>query len=724
MLSTWLYNLIEHSRKREAQPMNFDFVMDKIGNGGHFNLMSDHPKSVSIKTNADFYIKPTLLDTQLDNNSKLILFSAPGATGKSALAKYISYTKKALLWDLSMEKIANHSYSGMLVKALGTKEFSNFTEGLLTGDAVLVIDALDEAEMISGRAAVETLLMDLRTAAMGSVCPNIILCARTETAHFIKKFYSQPEHKLELSQFEVSFFEESNAIEFIKKKIEESRPITSVTIDCIKELFNEIKRLLDNDTEAINSFIGYAPVLEALATFYTEENNTMQLVQKIKSASCSAEIFLKIMEHILIREHRKVVNGFKERCEAEYPDFTNWNDVYSIQEQLVRLINYVLFDEIDDDIFPNDSLPRELKQEYIECVNSFLKDHPFIHTFESDDRPIIDFTGPAFRDYVLAQLMTDKQIGSDCDDYAQCYFSDHGQSVRFPSQLYFDLYEHCSDRTMQLSHFQYLYDAFKAKERTKFASAISVEQVENDIYCTFKQDTFTKKNNIHEADFHVISNDQPLLIHQLNNGYIDLDSDIILGSPNEDVILCNSTIKCNRLIIQSPNIMLIAETGGELLIVSKQGIDSSRCPTAKFELRVDDDRLLKISSPNINDWYKLHKYEYCLDDNASLDITRFENAVRAILKHFRKHSKDAPGKYRDYIDNIIVGGSHLKKDILEFFIGRGIIYQDSKDLRQYKLNNSALEALGINWGMMTSNNMSNMHKVFHSYNEWKQFQQE
>lgn len=707
--------------------MNLDFVLDTMGRGGEYSLMPNHPKEVSVKTEEEFYIKPTLGDVVIKKNSKIILFSAPGATGKSALARYISRKKHALLWDLSMDRIANHSYSGMLVETLGTKDFSRFTQGLTSGEATLVIDALDEAEMISGRAAIETLLLDLRAAALESVCPNIVLCARTETAHFIRNFYSQESSKLDISQYEISFFAETDAVNFVISKIKEnrakaadSRAITAATVDCIKILFDEIGRLLDRNTEEFRSFVGYAPVLEALAVFCNEENNTIQLVQKIQKANCSAEIFQRIMEYILVREQKKVINGFRERCIEEYPDFDDWDCVYSQQEQLIRLINYVLFDEIDLDVYSNPQLPRELLREYHECVGTFLKDHPFIHMFEKNTVPNADFTGPAFRDYVLARLMTDKQIGEDCDDYAQCYFCDHCQNVRFPSQLYFDLYEFNAGNFIRLPHFKYLYDAFKSKERTKFASSVSVEQVDNEIFCTFRQDSATRVRGVHETEFCAQDISEPLQLIQISNGYIDVDSDIILGSPKEDVIISNSSIKCRRLIIQSSSVMLIAETNCETLLACSEGIDASGCPNAKFEIRVDRDDLLKISSPDINDWYKLRRYQYDLEDETQLDVTKFGNAVWAILKHFRKHRKDAPGKHKEYIDNIIVGGSQLKKDILAFFISKGIIYQDSKDPRQYKLNNSALETLGVNWGMLSPNSSGNMNSVLDAYVSWKQ----
>lgn len=720
MISTWLYNIITQEREREALDMNLDRVLDTMGNGGQYELTPRHHRSVSIKDNEEFYVKPVLRDVVTRKNSHLFLFSAPGATGKSALAKYISWEKKALLWDLSKERIANHSFSGMLVESLGTKEFSRFTEGLKDGSAVLVIDALDEAEMISGRAAIETLLLDLREAVNESVCPNIALCARTETAHYIRHFFEQEDHKLDISQYEISFFEETSAIEFIKRKISEKREVTPAIEKCVKALFDEIKRLLDYDEDATRSFIGYAPVLEALAVFCDEESNTMQVLQKIQDANCSAEIFQKIMDYILNREHDKVVNGFKERCIEEYSEFDGWENVYSIQEQLVRIVQFVLLGEIDSEAYTANALPRELMQEYLECVRSFIKDHPFLHMFDMDDAPKADFTGPAFRDYVLARIMTDAGTNMDYDDYAQCYFSDHEGNVRFPSQLYFDLYEYCAAGAMKLTHFKYLYDAFKSKERTKFESSVSVEQVEQSVYCTFKQISSGQQNSEYETEFCATVNDEALQVIQLNNAYVDIDGDVILGSAKEDVVISNSTIKCRKLIIQSSSVMFVAEQNGETLVVSSDGIDTSRCPSTKFEVRADRPDLFKVSTPDINNWYKLHKYNYSLEDDNDLDTTKFWNAVWAILKHFRKHRKDAPGKHREYIDNIVVGKSKIKSDVLSFFVSRGVIYQDAKDLKQYKLNNSALEDMGIYWDMLSAQTNSGISTVMSAYIDWKQ----
>ena len=144
--------------------------------------------SLSQIDNAQFYIKPPFLDICTDNNSKFILFSAPGATGKSALAKFIAHKFKALYWDLSKIKLGENSLHGTLIRAMGTSGFTDFLSAFKQGEILFVIDAFDEADMISGRESIEHLLRDLNELAKESEQCNIVLLARTETAKFIKQY--------------------------------------------------------------------------------------------------------------------------------------------------------------------------------------------------------------------------------------------------------------------------------------------------------------------------------------------------------------------------------------------------------------------------------------------------------------------------------------------------------------------------------------------------------
>lgn len=692
--------------------MNLDVILKKIGTSQNIQLVEGHPRSVSILQNNDFFIKPTLTEIACPKNSKIMLFSAPGATGKSALAKFVSFSKKALLWDLSKEKIANHSFSGMLVESLGTKLFSEFTNGLETGDAVLIIDALDEAEMISGRVAIETLLTDLRAVCINSVCPNVILFARTETAHFIKEFYSKDSTRLEIAHYEISFFEESDAIEFIKYKISQTSDITPATEKWIKEQFAVIKQTIDKDESAIKSFLGYAPVLEALAVYFIDEPNTMKLLLHTQD---STNAFCQIMKYILDREKAKVVGGFKQRCQKEFPSFDNWEILYSEEEQIKRIAYYLIFNSTDYDNCRLD-LPNELAAEYGELIESFLKDHPFIRVSAKENSFEPDFAGVAFRDYVLAKLMNI----SEYDDFARELFANRKDGVKCPSSLFFDFYRNFSQGHTKNSHFQYLYESFKAKEVADSFTYISIEEYDNNVYYCFESAFVKTSNPFINVEFVAPSTTEiGLTIKQINNAYIDISGDVILESgDNEDVTINNSTIKCRKILLCTSNIMLIGEKPGETLLAPAEGFEIKGTGIPKFEIRTDTSDSIKISSPDIHNWYKLSQYEYNLLDESSLDLTKFENAVKNILKHFRKHGKDAPGRHFEFIKNIIIGGSSLKQSVHDFFLSNKIFYQDDKDPKQYKLNMENLEKYGVNWGALSQSSTPNFKPLFDEYSAW------
>lgn len=699
--------------------MDLDIILEnQMGCGTDLTLVDTAPEAVTLVEETPFYIKPILsdVDEQTQLNSKVLLFSAPGATGKSALAKYISYKKKALLWDLSKDKIANHGFTGMIVDSIGADVFSSFTGGLQSGTSVLVIDALDEAEMISGRAALETLLIDIRRYVKDAQSANVVLCARTETAHYIKEFFAREDQSLPVSHYEVGFFEDSSAITFLKKKISVQKVITPAIDQWIKTQFDAIKQLLGDDSHTVRSFLGYAPVLEALAVFFNEEveSNTMHALQDIAEREGSIAIFVSIMDHILVREQGKVSNGFNKRCCTDFSDFKNWDVVYKIDEQLVRIADYITYGTMDFEAYSLPDLPHELSIEYKECIEPFMKDHPFVQNTEKSGNVCIDFTGIAFRDYVLARLMTFPEYSY----YATNYFNEHRHNVRFPSQLFFDFYCYFSNGIIDVAHFPYLYDSFKAKEQADTISRIEVEEADGETTCTFYQQFLKEERITPSVPFQMNMHGEPILIAQASNLYIDTMGDVVLGDGHEDVRISNSTIKCAHLIANAPNIMIIGEAPAGTLLSYTEGLNVDRYPAVKFDVRADKE-YLKVSAPDVTQWYKLRPYKCVLDDAENVDTTKFEYAVKTILKHFRKHGKDAPGRHYEFIQNIIIGGSELKQNILDFFMAQGIIFKDDKDPKQYKLDSEKLEKFGVNWGHISQSSIPDFKDLFRAYCKWK-----
>lgn len=268
---------------------------------------------------------------------------------------------------------------------------------------------------------------------------------------------------------------------------------------------------------------------------------------------------------------------------------------------------------------------------------------------------------------------------------------------------------------MKKSHFLHLYDAFKSKETAKISSAVLLEETDEGIYCRFTQ---TGQKSKEQTEFYLDADSEPIAVNQLNNVYMDVNCDVVLGGNNEDAAITNSTVKCRQLILASQAVMITAQEEGGTVLIAREGINATKCPTAIIELRVEDDSLLKVDIPDINSWFKLRKYKYTFENESDIDITRFENAMKSILKYFRKHGKDAPGRHYEYINNVVVGNSKLKQSVLSFLNARGVIYQDHKDIKQYKLNDTRLDAMGINWGMLAQNSSQGMESVFEAYQKW------
>lgn len=700
MLPGWLYNRVIDAAEKEERTVTLKDVLDSIPNGDSLSLATSHPASVSYMPDVDFYIEPQVSCLACPGNSRVILLSAPGATGKSTLARHLARERNALLWDLSKEKIANHSLSGMIVKALGAKAFSSFTCGLNTSKAVLIIDALDEAEMISGSAAVETLLQDISELITDSSSPTVVLCARTETAHKVA-YYCEEVCHLPIAQYEIGHFDEAHAKEFVLTKLKLRTSVTPAIQNFVDASFGSVRKCL-GDEAACRSFLGYAPVLEALAAAYDPEINTLHQIRQVESTANSTALFDAVMRSILEREQSKVTNAFKQKCADRYPRFHDWEKVYTPEEQLMCIAYFLIFDEIASDCCV--SMSPELAAEYSECVESFLWNHPFLRTG--------NFAGPAFRDYTLARLM----LMSESDMFVDSYLSDPRYAGCKPAQLFFEFYAFYANKVADASHFSLLYSSFKAKETLDTISSVSVTQEGESLYCTFSQGRGQKDPTVTEIVLCVGA--RPLCVSQLTNAVIDINGDLVLGVHGEDVSISSSTVNCRKLVVRTATVYISGSQSAETFIGCTASMDTHLFPHVQFNRREEETAYVKLDIPEVGKWYFLRDCAYKHQSDAPITVERFENIVRSLLHPFRKHGKDAPGKHREYVENVVVGNSKPKQSVYQFFLDIGALYRDAKDMSQLKLDNEKLEMLGLNWGYMSHGFPHTMSRAYQEYITW------
>ena len=191
-----------------------------------------------------------------------------------------------------------------------------------------------------------------------------------------------------------------SAKKYIKNRLaRDNAAVTPVINSCIENQFAEIHRIF-SEKEA-REFLGYAPVLDALEKSLIEVKNTINILQNTASGENNCKIMFNIFDRILDREQMKFVKALKNKFDKHNIEI-NFDEVYTRSEQIGRIIGMKLIN--DTTLFSeiSDTIPDEYKDDYMEVVNSQLPQHPFILAKNKDNAVEYVFSGPAFRDYVVA----------------------------------------------------------------------------------------------------------------------------------------------------------------------------------------------------------------------------------------------------------------------------------------------------------------------------------
>lgn len=679
-----------------------------------------------------FYVAPSFNAVKIDNKistlkPRFILFSAPGATGKSCLAKYIAHEYNAIYWDSSKLKLGENSFDGSLLKMVGPAEYSHFTNDLKEGKAALVIDAFDEAEAVSGRTAIQNFIEDLNHCIDGSTTPCVFLFSRTETAQFIVSLCV--ENNISLQHYEIGFFEETQAISFIGgqlqqlKKIDAThqdgleKGITPAETDCIEKYYYAIQNNISANEKA--SFLGYAPVLQAIAAEIKGTNNTAILINKLTGKCNCTDIILQIMRALLSREKDKVVNAFSERCKSEHPEFSGWDKVYSDEEQLTRLVSYVLFEDTKYSNYKIDELPPQLIDDYQSIINSFLPQHPFIQNYAkgtTTQSAGVQFTGPAFRDYTLAELI----LKSDGSALAQMYFEDAKSRNFSPSPIFSDCYLNICQNRVHSDHISYVYESFRSKSQAleraylQYTEQIGETGGVSGGSVTLGRITAKKAPQHPALELNMIM-DTPenpeLCFERMYNISLDAPNVTLrIGRSGSDASIHNSLIICKRLVWNTEHLLIESKQPTGCLIYTKE--NSVGTPPT-IEIVCADE--LKIFMPDINLYYKLYQYGCDFENPNDIDIIKFTHALRCILIEFRTHSKDVPAKHIERIDNVVVGNNPIKKKVLTFMKETGILYEDA---HLYKVDLGKMQECGISYIGLSKMNFEQLQIGYEKFKDW------
>ena len=218
-------------------------------------------------TEAPLNLSAQLSEGRQPENSQAILVSAPGAVGKSTLARQIASATGAVYIDLALaDPVGANTLSGGLAKS---GLFSSWSENKTT----VLIDGLDEARIKVTQEAFEAFLRDVASLCLNRTMP-IMLFGRTGS---IQDAWLVLEGEIQTSVLEIGYFNEERAVEFTYARMRALKKDSShaaVAKDAIELLLKKLRAQTKDDGD---TFSGYAPVLQAVAGRVAFEDNPSAL---------------------------------------------------------------------------------------------------------------------------------------------------------------------------------------------------------------------------------------------------------------------------------------------------------------------------------------------------------------------------------------------------------------------------------------------------------------
>lgn len=294
-----------------------------------------------------------------DNPSgAVLLVSAPGAVGKSTLARQIAHSTNAVYIDLAeAATVGGYFLTGGLTQC-----------GLFTAwcasETTLLIDGLDEARLRVTQEAFEAFLEDVARLSGGRSLP-IVLFGRTSAVQDTALVLLGK--SVEAKMLEIGFYDQSSAIEFVEARLRTERPDQRHRDVELKAIAAVLARLRERTEADGDRFAGYAPVLTAVADCVTKEGNAAALLAEVESGGQPVTLD-GVVRFILERDRAKLqVLAFE--------DPTLGARLYTADEQLDHCIARVFHGPAP--VLPAMS-PADA-QTYSEALSGWLVDHPFLN---------------------------------------------------------------------------------------------------------------------------------------------------------------------------------------------------------------------------------------------------------------------------------------------------------------------------------------------------------
>lgn len=716
---------IEKAEKDRSYMVSLYKVMSRLG----FESKEERPY-IRIKESDSFYYKdedkdgliikyvqppmsqiPTTKGMTPYQEAEVILISAPGATGKTAMSEYISFMLKIPILNLGFhEAVGANSISGLIMTQVEKEDIFKYHSGLSNGSCAMVIDGLDEASIHITQDSFEAFLKDVAFFAKDSSGLPFVILGRPSVMEDAALALEE-DNGVKVSLLQIEPFTVEKAMMFIDNQLPKDyvqryeKQYKEVRDYIIEQIGGFFRNESEMNKRLFEHFIGYAPVLQSISNLLNEKLDYHKLLDELKeNRKQKIELLIDIVRRVLSRERKKI-------CDEVLPQLFDGN--YSIEfkktveekcakedEQCERILCRVLNKEV---FFPITG-DKKFDERYNEKVSEWMKNHPFLKGNEKKIQNIV------FESFIIANFIENPRNQKNVLDYLSK--TDSG------SYLLLDIYSTINrDEIHETSHlfFPYLYKSFKALDHPNdigITEIISDDDTNGNVCCYLN---FCRKALEYEYDFVFKMSKEDVLRIPSPTSSLVVDAPIrVQFYENKVDIQAPVTITCKGIDISTKDVLFSTPTATNGIVVFACDDFTAQCsdgsmPSLIFRTPKENNRFIVLANATL--YYPFSSYSHPIQ-NISTSRNQINVAyqkLRRMMLMFRAHNKGSLARYCSKIDNRI-GRSELGKTIIQKLMSKGVLSSDG--LLYYINSDKFAEVLGMKYDDFRSSTVNEKTKTF------------
>ena len=503
--------------------------------------------------------------------------------------------------------------------------------------------------------------------------PAIVACGRTDIVDITSLLLVDA--GLDVCVLTLDFFSLQGAREFVDLQLDKAghiahRQFRGPFEETRDALFDRIQAAVgaDDDVGGIDapSFLGYAPVLVALAG-YLRVGNYQSLLQQLADGSLAETegrglwaLLRGVVVDLLVREQPKLIDHLPAHVRAAIPE-DQLERLYSPAEQCGRLLARTARTAP-----PAAQVPADVLPEYEKSVNETLGEHPFVGPGPEG------FASVVFRDYVMAYALS---LPGD-EGAARTLARRRGYKPSPPLVRFFVDAASETPQVIAPDDLDLLYASAHAEEVGDDRARMIVDQTESGL----DVEVVTARGEL--LEFLIPPSDQMQLVLDGRLAHCDItapDWTVVLGRAGAEVVVGpDVTISCCTILVSAASIRIEARNADEVVAWDANSIAHE---AGDFTLSgAHRDRFRLMSSTQLGYPWTGYTTDRVVNangepgfDDALLDLkklaTRFKPGVVA------GSAPTLPAKIVD----VLVARRRVSPELYQYALDTGLITVSGKD---------------------------------------------